>query len=166
MPNLHPRDAHALHLGVLVNTYLNESVYSSFRSQATAERRQLLLGRRVTKRNNSRLNCDETNIIQSSARPERSAPCSFKAGSGWRALSLPCKARSCRERGRAAHAPTSHTATGVTPGNKQIKPLEWVNGGVEEVTNMSPALRRQQPVPFISNTGFAEGNRECTDVPD
>lgn len=54
---------------------------------------------------------------------------------------LPCKAQSCRGQGRVAHAPTSRRATGVTPGNKQIKPLERANGRAEEVNNMSPALR-------------------------
>lgn len=53
---------------------------------------------------------------------------------------LPCRARSCRRQGRAAHAPTWRTATGVTPGNKQIKLVERVNGGGEGGTTI-PALR-------------------------
>lgn len=80
---------------------------------------------------------------------------------------LPCKAQSCRGQGRIAHAPTLHTAAGVTPGNKQIKPLEWVNEGAEEVNNMSPARRcLAVNILFLSLPIWALRTRERTDVPD
>lgn len=73
---------------------------------------------------------------------------------------LPCKAQSCRGQGRVAHAPTLHTAAGVTPGNKQIKPLEWVSewrSRRSQQHESSPSVSRcQHPIPFITSMSFTD----------